>query len=304
MTAQSGSSSQDTVVGYFSDGADAYRAINELIDEGFSASEIGAAFRSRRAGAGGEADVAVGEMKGVRELTETNPALSGSVGGPASGDQAVTPAGLSPGSGNAFAGAPSTPGPIPGAEIPQTLPHDLPETLPHDLPSTLRSGKGPATAATGVLAGKGDLDDSWVQHLKNIYGTGTTKNSTSRETAKDRNTARVSDQKFGTGEGTLGLDSGYAYSESAFEGSFTGMGLGAERARGLSGELGRGGAVVSVRAGERASLAESILERNSGRVSLEVPVGSGALDRESPVEVYGSMRNYYQPDDDLRRKAS
>src|ERR1700761_3254340 len=92
-----GGTDSRVVVGYFSDGAQASRAINELIDEGFSASEIGAAFRTERAAAGSATqpleEPAMGEMTG---LTDKNPALTGSVGGAASHDQAVTPAGLAP----------------------------------------------------------------------------------------------------------------------------------------------------------------------------------------------------------------
>ena len=282
-------STQDSlVVGYFAEGADAYRAINELIDEGFSASTIGAAFRTPRAGA--ELSAA-GEMKSVRELTDRNPAVSGSPGGPASGDQAVTPAGLATGSGNAFPGAPSTPGPIPGTEIPSTLPstlrHDLPQTLPHELLGTLRAASQP--------------DEQWLEHLHRNWG------SSSAETAKNRNAVAADNQKFGTGEATLGLFPEYSYSEPAFETSFSGMGLSPEHARSLSGELGRGGAVITVNAGERSSLAEAILERNHGRVRLESSAETTTLrpsDRESAVQLYGSMRNYYRSDEDLRRKAS
>lgn len=278
------STQESLVVGYFTDGANAYRAINELIDEGFSASEIGAAFRSQRAAT---APPATGEMKGVRELTETNPAVSGTIGGPASRDQAVQPAGLAPGSGNAFPAAPSTPGPIPGAEIPSTLKHDLPETLPHELPSTLRA--------------RSQADDQWLDHLHRNWG------SSTAETAKNRNAVAAGNQKFGTGEATLGLFPERSYSEPAFEASFTGMGLSPEQARGLSGELSRGGAVITVNASERSSLAEAILERNHGRVRFEYAAGTTTLrpsDRESPVQIYGSMGNYYRSDEDVRRKAS
>jgi len=284
-----GGKTEKMVVGYFTDGADASRAVHELIDEGFSAADMGAAFRTPRAGQREAA--AVGEIKGVRDLTDWNPALSGSVGGAGSDDgAAVTPAGLSPGSGNSFPGAPSTPGPIPGAEIPQTLPHDLPQTLPHDLPSTLRSSGDSTTPA----------DERWVEHVGRTWG------SSSAETARNRNSARASDQKFGTGEGTLGLYPDHEYSESAFEGSFSNMGLKADLAKSLSGELAGGGAVVTVRAGERASLAESVIERNHGRVRFEMAGGATrrAADRQSPVQVYGSMSNYYRTSDDQRRKAS
>lgn len=271
---------ENLVVGYFSDGANAFRAINELIDEGFGSSEIGAAFRSPQSGT---QPAFVEDMTEDTEPIERDPTLSSSPGGPTSLDESVTPAGLSPGSGNAFPGAPSTPGPIPGAEIPQNLPHDLRETLPHDLPSTLRASS--------------NADDRWIEHLSRTYG---------GKTAKNRNSA-ASHQKFGTGEGTLGLFPEYEYSETAFEGSFAGMGFEPEQARSLSGELGRGGAVISVNAGERSSLAEAILERNHGRVRFEYAAGTTtqrAADRESPVQIYGSMRSYYRPNEERHRKAS
>ena len=283
------STQESLVVGYFTDGASAYRAINELIDEGFRASEIGAAFRSSRTDLSQRAATqapAAGEMKSVRELTDRNPAVSGTLGGPASRDQAVQPAGLAPGSGNAFPAPPSTPVPIPGAEIPSTLKLDLPETLPHELPSTLR--------------GRTDTDDQWIDHLHRAWGS-----SSTAETAKNRNATAAGDQKFGTGEGTLGLEQ--AWSEPAFETSFTGMGLSPEQSRSLSAELGRGGAVITVDAGARSSLAEAILERNHGRVRFEQAAGTTTLrssDRDSAVQIYGSMRNYYRSDAEQKRKAS
>jgi len=290
-----GSAEDRIVVGYFSDGAQAYRAINELIDEGFSASEVGAAFRTPRTATGPQAagpqpvSAETGEMKSVRELTETNPAVSGSVGGPGSNDQAVTPAGLAPGSGNAFPGAPTSPGPIPGTEIPSTIPsilkHDLPQTLPHDIPSTLAGASG--AAGTTTRGG-----ERWMGRLHERYS----------GQPSDRR-ASASSQKFGTGEGHLDLVPPHEYSASAFEGSFQGMGLDSEQARSLSGELGRGGAVVTVHAGERTSLAEGIIERNHGRVRLETTAASRELDRESSVEVYGSMCSWY-PGEQTERRAS
>jgi len=284
MTQTAKGMQESLVVGYFSDGANAYRAINELVDEGFRASEIGAAFRTRRPAA---EPAVTGPMKTARELGERNPALSGSVGGAASRDQAVQPAGLAPGSGNAFPAPPSTPGPIPGAEIPSTLRHELPETLPHEIPSTLRP--------------RGDADDRWLEHLHRTWGASTA------ETAQNRNTLAASSQKFGTGEGTLGLFPDHVYSEPAFEGSFTGMGLSPEQARLLSSDLGGGGAVITINAGERSSLAEAILERNHGRVRFEYAAATTtppAADRESRVNIYGSMLNYYREDDERQRKAS
>lgn len=274
------------MVGYFADGADAYRAINELMEDGFRASEVGAAFRTPRrdamgAGAGGAMGEG-GETKGVRAVTERNPAVSGSIGGAGSHDEAVTPAGLAPGSGNAFPAPPTKAGPIPGGEIPSTLRHEL----KHDLPATAAEARGTTEAAPR---------EAWLGRLDARYAQGV------GETPE-----RKSSQKFGTGEGRLGLDvvPEHGYSAPVFEGSFQGMGMSAEEARRLSGELAGGGAVVSVRAGARASLAEGILERNHGRVRME-GAGGGAreADRESPVEVYGSMCAWY-PGEEARRKAS
>jgi hypothetical protein len=274
------------VVGHFSDGADAYRAINELMDEGFGASEIGAAFRGNPSQSETEATRPVG----IREITETNPAISGSVGGAGSHDEAVTPAGLAPGSGNAFPGAPTSPGPIPGEEIPSNLRHDL----PHDLPSTL------AGETAGTRREAGAVEANWPERLHRAFG-----DAPKGGEAGSKRASGASNLKFGTGEGHLGLEPEHPYSESAFEGSFMEMGLGAQEARSLSGELSRGGAVVSVRATDRAALAEGILERNHGRVRWETVSGSGReADRESPVQVYGSMRSYYRPEEGLRRRAS
>jgi hypothetical protein len=290
------------VVGYFSQGADAYRAINELIDEGFGSSEIGAAFRTRRMGAASVEGPASGEPKGTRDR---NPAVTGSVGGAGSHDEAVTPAGLAPGSGAAFP-APGAKGPIVGAEIPSTLPHDLPSSLHSTLPSMLRSEHQSSSVplgtvrATAVREGNGGGDEGWLDRLRTTYGEGETTTQTTG--AKQE---RIGNRKFGTEEGRLGLNSGFEYSEPAFEGSFLGMGLGSTEARSLSSELSRGGAVVSVRAGVRSSLAEAILERNHGQIRIESNAARAReTDRESPVEVYGSMRSWYQPEEGLRRKAS
>ncbi|MFZ0632152.1 MAG: hypothetical protein WA399_18135 [Acidobacteriaceae bacterium] len=293
MTGQGTRSGDDRiVVGHFSDGADAYRAINELMDEGFGASEIGAAFRGSQLGAEASEEA---RPLGIREITETNPAVSGSVGGAASHDEAVTPAGLAPGSGNAFPGAPTSPGPIPGGEIPSTLRHDL----PHDLPSTLSGGGADAAGGASARREVIEVEPNWPERLHRVFGG----RSTSAEAGSKRTSSNK--MKFGTGEGHLGLEPEHPYSQSAFEGSFLEMGLGPQEARSLSGELSRGGAIVSVRARDRAALAEGILERNHGRVRWE-KVASADLetDRESPVQVYGSMRGYYRPEEGLRRRAS
>lgn len=271
------------IVGYFASGADASRAINELVDEGFVPAEIGAAFRSTRMG------MEVSEGGRGRSVIPENPALTGSLGGPASHDQAVQPAGLAPGSGNAFP-APAQPGPIPGSEIPSTLKHDL----PHDLPSTLRHEFeiGTAPAAPVMRERTGASDESRRERMRQVF-------AEDSETAKAR---RASSMNFGSGEGHLFPD--FEYSEPSFENSFVGMGLTARDARSLSGALNRGGAVVSVAPGGRASLAEAILERNHGRVRFENMASLGETVDGNRVEIYGRMRNYYRPEESYRRKAS
>jgi hypothetical protein len=102
-------------------------------------------------------------------------------------------------------------------------------------------------------------------------------------------------------------------SEAAFEDVFLGLGVDWREAWKLSRELRCGGAVVLVYAGDRAALAEGILERNHGRVRLDAtPGGAEAApeagsDASSRVEVYGRMGQVYRPETaerSVRRKAS
>jgi hypothetical protein len=270
------------VVGYFSKSADASRAINELIDEGFEVAEIGAAFRTTRAG------LEAAEGGRGKGMSSPNPAVSGSVGGPASRDEAVTPAGLAPGSGAAFP-APSKPGPISGSGIPSTLRHDIPSTLRSDLEVAAAPAQPVPVIRTGTVESM-DTEEARHGRMREVFGDGS------------ENGKRNSSSKFGTGEGQLFPD--YDYSEPSFENSFLGMGLGTRDARSLSAELNRGGAVVSITPGGRASLAEGILERNHGRVRFESIVGATEAAEGSRIEIYGRMRNYYRPDESFRRKAS
>ena len=279
------------VVGYFSSGADAYRAIRELMDEGFSATYIGAAFRTS-----GARNPETLETAG-RPAGERNPALTGSVGGAGSHDEAVTPAGLAPGSGSAFP-APGAIPPIPGAEVPRTLPHDLPSTLPSTIPSTLRgerTGDGPGSVV-------GAADPTWMDRLRRTYeGKGggqeaATRGGTSKRAGRLPGAAR---------EAGASLIPAHPYSESAFESSFVGLGLGSMEARRVSSLLNHGGAVVTVIAGARSSLAEAILSRSHGQTRFgEASTVVLQADREAPVEVYGSLCGYYRPEEDPQRKAS
>lgn len=272
------------IVGYFADGADASRAIHELIDEGFQASEMGAAFRARRVAAG-KLELHA-EKPGIREREQRNPATTGSVGGAASHDEAVTPAGLAPGSGNAFP-APVGPGPIPGSEVPPDLPHDLPSTLRSE---SEISAEG--TARSGGLRSESrpPRPESWQEGMKRVF----------REDSGSGNQKNASNLKFGTGEGHL--FSGVEYSSPAFESAFSGMGLTPDEAGSLSGELNRGGAVVAVFATNRASLAEAILERNHGRIRFDTDSEEGPHCEDPRVDVYGRMCAYYSREHDAQRR--
>jgi hypothetical protein len=281
------------IVGYFADGADAYRAIQELMDEGFQASEMGAAFRARRAGAG---DLEIkAEAGGVRERAERNPATSGSVGGPASHDEAVQPAGLAPGSGNAFP-APVGPGPIPGSETPSGLPHDLPRELPSRLRTQAEIAAEQSLHAAGVRGpARAERREGWQDGMNQIF-----RNERERG---GRKTASGSNLRFGTGEGHL--FSGIEYSAPAFESAFVGIGLTPDEAGSLSGELGRGGAMVAVFPSNRASLAEAILQRNHARIRFDTVPEPGARCDDPGIDVYGRMCGYYTREfEEQRRRAS
>ncbi|HTW47925.1 MAG TPA: hypothetical protein VMD92_08250 [Acidobacteriaceae bacterium] len=273
------------VVGYFFSGADASRAIAELIDEGFRPAEIGAAFR----GSATAMEVTEG---GRRRPLAGNPATTGSTGGPSSHDEAVTPAGLASGAGANFPSA-SRPGPITGAEIPSTLRHDLPSTLRHE--SEIDRAPVPAvSAARGKVptADTRETDEVRRAQMRRFFG----------EFGEGAGARRASGMKFGTGEGYLFPD--YEFSEPSFENSFLGMGLSVRDARSLSHELSRGGAIVSIAAISRASLAEGILQRNRGVIRFESLAAEGSVSEGSSVEIYGRMRNYYRPEESARRKAS
>lgn len=102
----------------------------------------------------------------------------------------------------------------------------------------------------------------------------------------------------------------YAYSGSAFENSFAGMGIPPDHARRLSRELRRGGAVVTVRAGQRTPAAEQIMERNHGTIRYDSgPVAvEETRDTGEQVDVFGEMHRVYPgyipAEDARRRKAS
>lgn len=272
---------KEVVIGYFAQYDDAQRAIDDLLAEGFQARQIGAAFHSRDAASSATGLTGTGEVgsKAVRDAVNSNTIGSG----PASDTRAVTPAGLSTGSGSVISGA-SKPGPIPGSEIPHHHKNDI--------------ASGTETRATTPLPATGGLheshnEESWWEKLKHIF------NSDTARKAPDKETATSTSMNFGTGEGHLATYPDtyeYAYSGSAFESAFSGMGVPRSHAQSLAGELSRGGAIVSVAATGQVAAAERVLERNHGRIRYEaVQAGSRAEDGSptGQVRVFGEVSRVY-----------
>lgn len=288
-----------TVVAYFSNGEDAQNAINELVDEGFPVSEIGAAFH-------GSATAPAGTTGSPTRPVHDNPSNMGStasgagVSGAESDSSGVTPAGLSTGSGTGFAGA-TRPGPIPGSEIPDNLPHEIPSTLRSASTAPLSESTGigisstPATAVPVQYERRPYENASWWDKLKHLF---------SGESGADTSARRapVSDavsRKFGTGEGELGIapDYDYPYSGAAFESSFTGMGISQERSRRFATEIRRGGAIVTVNAGANVDKAERILEHNHGTIRYESAAVADEAWESAPdstrVQIFGRVQRVY-----------
>jgi hypothetical protein len=266
------SSSRRTVVGYFADGEDAHRAINDLLTEGFRPSEIGAAFHTTGTQAAKTSAMPVEEIQPPVGPIAVN--AGSSTAGAASDSSAVTPAGLSTGSGTATSGA-TRPGPIPGAEIPSGLPSTLPHTIKSTLPSSLHPNPDAPMAppranasypATGGLHEVRKADTpGWWEKLTQKFSSGDAA-GVDRQSVSDKTSTN-----FGTGEGHLGAypDYDYAYSSQAFESAFFGMGIPSTHARQLSGMIRRGGAIVTVDAAALNAEAEKIFERNNGTVRYE-----------------------------------
>jgi len=225
------SSASGATVAYFSNAEDARNAINELVDEGFPISEIGAAFHS---GAGPvSAGMSASPSRPFHDdISPVGSTASGAgVAGPESNTSGVTPAGLATGSGTGFAGA-SRPGPIPGSEIPDSLPHEIPSTLHSSNAAPLSGSAMPGEAFTSpeaVPVQSSRRDPSWWENLKHLFS-GEGASSNRRIPA-----AETGSRNFGTGEGDLGIAAfDYPYSVAAFESSFQAMGLPRERARYLA----------------------------------------------------------------------
>jgi len=281
-----------TVAGYFARGEDARCAVDALIGKGFDAREIGAAFHSRLRESAARAE----EDEPMRRTSASDHSFAGV----ASGTEGVTPSGLSTGGGTGISGA-HRPGPISGSEIPQDLPTEIPHELPTDAEvRAMKSGRSMPNAALPVSTPNQD-ERIWRARLETVFG---------RESGTGR---PVESRKPETGGGHLGDIADYAYSSSAFEQSFAGMGIPLEQAQRMAQELQRGGAVVTVKAGARAAEAESEMLRNHGVIRYGAPTerresGSGRDNADLRVEVFGEVRrvypNYAPPERQIARKAS
>ncbi len=310
------------VAGYFATGHEAHRAINALVDAGFPPSAIGAAFHAgasagaadepaRRANVGGELRDELGTTLTDVPRSNTRPSTAGA----SSDTTPVQVAALGGGSGTPYTGA-GRPGPITGSDIHHSgLPSTTPSTLPHDDEVRGSGASSPAREEVGVIRGglsaAGEpeyvethggpvVHESWGERLKHVFGG----KDVHRGAVPARDEVPVKDdlrkemnreaQDFGTGEGHLQLHTPRRYSQTAFEQSFTGYGLEADRARGFSRGLGRGGAVVTVHAGLRTVEAERILEAHGGttRVTENGDV-NGNLADSGEVEVFGTVGRDY-----------
>ena len=296
---------EGTVAAYFTKGEDAHRAINDLLEQGFGSREIGAAFHSGESSSPASSSSTSGLSKNDSPIRSAS--RSGTTAAGAESDtNAVTPSGLSTGGGTVISGA-ASPGPITGS--------DIPSNLPKEVPSELASDAGRRGAATSKnLPATGGFNEtrqheSWWTKLKHIFGGESTDATTRHEPVSE------SSLNYGTGEGHLGnyQNRDYSYSGSAFESSISGMGIPREHARRLSRELGRGGAVVTVRAGSRSADAEKIMERNHGTIRYEMePIveetGWDSSNQNERVEIFGEIHRVYPghiPEEDVpERKAS
>ncbi len=307
------------VVGYFSGGDEAHRAINALVDEGFLPTEIGAAFHIGSQSSGSNMGPSsgsatqqantgtdIGEDVGAMHPIADSYASGSTTGGAASGSSMVQYAALGGGAGTPFDGA-GRPGPITGSSLANTgLPSELKSELPHDapLPHGEYLGSTPTAMDTSMpeptvtrsreitMPGQAGVKESWGDKLKHIFGMGT---KDAQETAKGPATAES--QAFGTGEGHIILNeapSGLRYSQPAFERSFSSSGVQPEHARHLSRRIGHGGAIVTVQAAGRAADAERVLEAYGGQVRFsgtgeDSPVSEG----QGQVEVFGTVHQSY-----------
>ena len=315
---QLGNRTGAVVVGYFTTGQDAHRAINALVDAGFLPTEIGAAFHVGATGSQPTEETTsnrspnVGgslrsELGTTLQQTTTHGGRTGTSSA-ASDTAAVQYASLGGGAGTPFDAA-GRPGPISGSDLSKTgLPTELASSLPHD--SDVR-GQGntspqgsfdasvPPVSAEHVPAGTA-RHESWGDKLKHVFGASGSKD---RETTvaptygKDDLWAerKREAQDFGTGEGHLDLSTPRRYSQQAFERSFSSYGVQPDHAQSLSQRIGQGGAIVTVHANARVGEAERVLEAHGGEVRLSPGNTAEVSSRgsASEVEVYGTVGRDY-----------
>ncbi len=293
-----------TVVGYFANGEDAHRAIHALLDNGFESTQIGAAFNTSRQGGVAQTGGAGGSGESLANLGKnvSYPGLEPSDSGvttTAADYTSVTPA-MGGGSGTGMAGA-GKPGPITGSDLSQLdLPHEIKSTLPHDQP-----GETPLQTAPGTGSFTESRTDSsgWLEKLSHVFG-GKHKHESGS------NLVSSSSQNFGTGEGHLGVTPEVAggvkdnysrpYSHTAFESSFTGLGLPEDHSRHLALRLAQGGAVVMVGVTGRIIEAEKILEQNNGTVRFAGEPLTDALPAgDRSVAVFGAVEDVYPATEEI-----
>jgi hypothetical protein len=164
----------------------------------------------------------------------------------------------------------------------------------------------PVTGNSSLRSEAQHYEESWWDKLKHIFGAG---GGGEGQIAHKDPIERRNDpdsRKFGTGEGHLEMDEVpgpslrsnlFDYSGAAFENSLSKMGISSDRARYLSRELGRGGAVVTVRTDLRTPEAARILVQNRASLRYE----SGLAEETAPaqpqsrrVELFGEVLRVHQ----------
>jgi hypothetical protein len=295
------------VVGLFPNRADAYRAIEELRESGFSPVEIGAAFRSGNKENWFRQKSTAEETENLNRRRQEGYSGSDVTGigvgtaGAASGTNAVTPAGLSTGAGTAKT-APGRPGPIPGA----TIPHRRTVTDPTASMGAVDEGLEYATGMEIDVSVPDDVSSSrkgeerkaWWQEVKNFF-------APDEERARKKQRISKDAVNYGTGSGHLPLQTSvpswqeytYNYNEADFGSLLMELGLESQSARYFAHTLPPGGAVVTVHTASRANEAELILEGNQGRVRIEScameEVDLGEQYSDDVMVVFGEVRRAY-----------
>lgn len=284
-TLQEDNTGTDTIIaGYFRSGDDAHRAINALLDEGFLASQIGAAFHTSGGSSATSTQTDSVRQAPGRTFNEQEEDVDTSAGGPSSGSDAVQPIGLASGSGSPILGA-GKPGPISGSDLHHTgLPSELHSELSHEQPGTRTAAPVPVVTSAAHPTHTIHDHKTWTSKLKHLF-------ESKHDVAPTA--ANPDSQKFGTGEGELDLTR--PYSRTAFESSVSGAGVTAEHSRHLSHRLSAGGAVVTVSSTGRAIDVEKIFESNNGvvRFSSDIFNDAPTLEYEPRVEVFGHLEHRY-----------